>query len=227
MRRFTGHSNDKWGTFVDVKINASEVLRKELSKNPKIGVALLGSVTDAYQPLERKYKITRSIIEVLSEYRFPFSILTKSDLVLRDLDILKKLDNLDVGLTITTMNDNVRRHFEPHSSSVESRVRALKELHENGISTYVFIGPILPRLTEIRPIVSTVKNFVNSVWAETLNVKCGNWNDIETVLRNHFPHLTSNYKKIVLDQHYWDQVGEELKKTCQEFNIPLTGYYTH
>jgi len=227
MRRFTGHTGEKWGTFVDVKVNAPKVLMKQLSRNPKLGVALLGSVTDAYQPLEKKYRITRSIIGVLSEYNFPFSILTKSDLVLRDLDLLKRIGNCDVGLTITVLDDKVRRHFEPYSSSVKRRIKALKILHENGIQTYVFIGPILPHFTNIRSIITAVKDYVDSVWAETLNIRCGNWSDIETMLSKKYPQLLPNYKKTVLDQNYWDKVSKEIKKLCQEFQIQLIGYYRH
>ena len=90
MKRFTGHT-EKWGKFIDVKINAPEVLEKELSRSPEKGTVLLGSVTDAYQPIERKYKITRAILEILLKHHFPISILTKSDLVVRDIDLLKKL----------------------------------------------------------------------------------------------------------------------------------------
>ncbi|MCG2686361.1 radical SAM protein, partial [Candidatus Parcubacteria bacterium] len=88
-KRFTGHT-EKWGEFVDIKINAPEVLEKQLSRNPKKGVALLGSVTDAYQPVEKKYKITRAILKVLLKYDFPVSVLTKSDLVTRDVDLFKQ-----------------------------------------------------------------------------------------------------------------------------------------
>ena len=227
IRRFTGHAGEKWGTFVDIKVNASEVLMKELSRNPRQDVALLGSITDAYQPLEKRYRITRSILEVLLKYQFPISILTKSDLVLRDLDLLKQFSKCDVGLTITTLDEGVRQHFEPYSSSIEQRVRALKVLHENGIKTYVFIGPILPYFTDVRSIIAAVRESVNEVWAETLNIRCGNWGDIETLLRNNYPHLLPGYKKTVLNQRYWDCVGEELTKLCKEFQIPLIGYYRH
>ena len=227
IRRFTGHSGEKWGTFVDIKTNAPEVLMKQLSRNPKKSAALLGSVTDAYQPLERKYRITRSVLEVLLKYQFPISILTKSDLVARDVDLLKKFESCDVGVTITTLNENIRQHFEPRSSSVERRIKALKILHENGIRTYIFIGPILPYLTKIRPILMAVRDYVDSVWAESLNIRCGNWADIRTVLESNYPDLLPRYKKTILDQRYWDQVGEQLRNLTRELRIPLVGYYRH
>ena len=227
MRRFSGHSGEKWGTFVDVKINAREILEKNMARNPKKGVALVGSVTDAYQPLERKYKVTSGILEVLLKYKFPFSVLTKSDLVLRDIDLLKQCDDCSIGLTITTLDENVRSHFEPYSSSPAQRVEALKTLHENGIRTYVFIGPILPYLTDIRSIVAAVHNYVDEVWAETLNIRCGNWMDIETVLKSNYPKLVPNFRETVLNREYWDRMGEELREATREFGKPLAGYYTH
>jgi len=226
MRRFTNH-RERWGEFVDVKVNAGEVLRKELARTQQRGVALLGSVTDAYQPAERKYKITRALLTALVEARFPLSILTKSDLVLRDLDLLKQLEDCTVGLTITTLDEEVRRRFEPRSSSVAKRLNALRVLHENGITTYVFIGPILPYLTDIRAIFGAVRGIADTVWAEALNIRCGNWADIEHVLKQHYPNLLSQYKATVRDNRYWDEIGRELSRLSKEFQIPLVGFYRH
>lgn len=227
MRRFTGHSNEKWGTFVDVKINASQILRKDLLRNPRKGVALVGSVTDGYQPLEKKYRITRGILEILLDYEFPFSVLTKSDLVLRDLDLLRQCNDCSIGVTITTLDENVRKDFEPYSTPAKQKVKALRTLHESGIRTYVFIGPILPYLTNIRSIIASVHPYVDEVWAETLNIRCGNWMDIETVLRNSYPILVPTFRKTVLDREHWDRVGKELKRITREFGKPLVGYYKH
>lgn len=227
MRRFTGHSNEKWGTFVDVKINGPKILRKRLSRNPKKGVALVGSVTDAYQPLEKRYEITRGIIKALVDYQFPFSVLTKSDLVLRDLELLRQHEDCSVGLTITTLDERIRRDFEPYSSPSKKRVDALKVLHENGIRTYVFIGPILPHLTDVRSIVANVHRYVDEVWAETLNIKCGNWMDIEAVLRKNYPRLIPTFKKTVLSEEYWGSIGDELNNVVRKFGKPLIGYFRH
>jgi DNA repair photolyase len=142
MKRFTGHT-DEWGSFVDVKINAPEVLQKELRRKEK-GRVIISSVTDAYQPVEGKYKITRQCLEVLSEHQYEVDILTKSPLVLRDIDILKRIRDIDVGITITTDDDRIRKVFEPNAPPINTRINALKRLHENGIKTYVFIGPVLP-----------------------------------------------------------------------------------
>lgn len=149
MRRFSGHLKDRWGSFVDVKVNLLDVLDKELPRKPG-GTVWLSSVCDPYQPLEHKYQLTRRVIEAMSRYsQFPISVLTKNDLVLRDLDLLERLkDRVDVGFTITTFNSEAQPIFEPYASSVNDRVKALGKLNEAGIDTWAFIAPILPHATE-------------------------------------------------------------------------------
>ncbi|MCL4492507.1 MAG: radical SAM protein [Nitrospirae bacterium] len=159
MKKYTGHT-EEWGYFIDAKINAPDILRRQLKK-AKPGAVMLSSVTDAYQPAEAGYKLTRQCLETLLEYQFPVGILTKSPLVLRDLDVIKKFDDIEVGLTVTTDNERIRKIFEPHAPSIEARINALKTLHKQGIKTYAFIGPVLPmdpeRLAqEIRPYVHRV-----------------------------------------------------------------------
>lgn len=154
MKRFTGHK-EPWGSFVDVKVNAPEVLARQLRRAQK-GHVMLSSVTDAYQPLEARYRVTRKCLEQLLKKRFPVSILTKSPLVLRDIDLFKLFDDIEVGITISTDDEKMRKAFEPKAPPIEARIRALKKLHAEGIRTYVFIGPLLPmdpeRLAEkIRP----------------------------------------------------------------------------
>jgi len=149
MRRFSGHLRDPWGSFVDVKVNLLDVLGKELQRRPG-GTIWLSSVCDPYQPLERKYELSRGVIELVSRNeKFSVSILTKSALVLRDIDLLEGMrDRADVGFTITTFSQNVQPIFEPHASRVTDRIKALKKLSEAGIDTWVFIAPILPYATE-------------------------------------------------------------------------------
>jgi len=137
----------KWGSFVDVKRNLPNILAKELKKKKK-GRVGIGTVTDAYQPAEKKYEITRRCLEILLKHDFPVCIQTKSSLVLRDIDIIKRFSVKEVGLTITTINDEERKKYEMCSSSVEERLNALRILGENNIHTWVFIGPVMPYITE-------------------------------------------------------------------------------
>jgi DNA repair photolyase len=155
MKRFTGHK-EEWGTFVDVKMNAAEVLGRELKK-ARPGHVMISSVTDAYQErVEGKYKLTRRCLEALLRYQFSVGILTKSPLVLRDLDLLEQFKDVEVGFTVSTDRDEIRKIFEPQAPPIQARLQALKTLHEKGIKTYAFIGPVLPmnpeRLAEsLRP----------------------------------------------------------------------------
>lgn len=225
MKRFTGH-DEQWGHFLDVKINAPEVLAKELARKPKRGIVFLGSVTDAYQSVERKYRITRVILEILLQHDFPVSILTKSNLVVRDLDLFKQFRQCEVGLTITTMDQRVARHFELNSSTPQQRIEILDTLHQSGITTYAFIGPILPELTDLEKIFTAIQGKVNFVMAESLNMKCGNWEDIQSLLERKYPRLLVLYRSR-FDQRYWQQIERELKELSSKFGIPLKGFYRH
>jgi len=165
MKRFTGHL-EPWGSFVDAKINAPEVLRRQL-KRAERGTVMVSSVTDAYQAVEARYELTRKCLEVLSLFKFPVSILTKSPLVLRDMDIILKLDEAEVGLTISTDNDRTRKIFEPFAPPVAARIDALQKLHKAGISTYVFIGPLLPMNPE--SLAKQISPYTDSILIDSMN----------------------------------------------------------
>ena len=142
MRRYSGHK-EAWGEFVDVKMNAPEVLKKQLNR-AKRGTVWVSSVCDPYQPLEEKYKITRRCLKELAKKQFPVNIQTKSKLALRDLDLFQEFEKIEVGFTITTDDERVARQFEPSATPVKDRLKALEKIHGSGIKTYSFIGPILP-----------------------------------------------------------------------------------
>jgi DNA repair photolyase len=142
MKRFTGHK-EPWGEFVDVKINAPALLKHEIDKR-QLGRVWVSGVCDPYQPLESKYGLTRKCLEILVEYGWPITVQTKSPLVLRDLDLLKRGDKIEVGLSVTTADDGIRKSFEPGAPSIKERVEALDELHLAHIRTYGMIAPMLP-----------------------------------------------------------------------------------
>jgi len=142
MKRFTGHQ-EHWGEFVDVKINAPALLSAEIIKK-KPGRVWVSGVCDPYQPLEEKYELTRRCLKILRRHGWPAIIQTRSPLVLRDIDIIRDAENFNVGLTVTTADDEVRRIFEPKAPPIADRIRALEELHLAGIRTYAMIAPVLP-----------------------------------------------------------------------------------
>ncbi len=165
MKRFTGHG-EPWGCFVDVKINAAEILHRQI-KNAAHGNIMISSVTDPYQPVENRYELTRQCLEVLLAHPFPVSILTKSSLVLRDMDLIKRFKEMEVGITITTDDDKIREIFEPNAPPIEARIHALKKLSESGVRTYAFIGPLLPLNPD--DLVKGIGPYIQSVLIDRMN----------------------------------------------------------
>lgn len=158
MKRFTGHK-EPWGQFVDVKINAPDLLEKEVTKKKPAKVWVSG-VCDPYQPLERKYLITRKCLEVLAQNDWAVAIQTRSPLILRDMDILERGKNFEAGLSITTADDHIRMIFEPNAPSIEERIAALDSLHKAGIKTYAMIAPILPGAEDLAELLAGKIDYV-------------------------------------------------------------------
>jgi DNA repair photolyase len=203
MKRFTGHK-ETWGDFVDVKINAPELLAHEV-KRKKIGRVWISGVCDPYQPLEKRYAITRRCLEILVANRWPFTLQTKSTLVLRDIPILKLANDSEVGFTITTANERLRKIFEPGASSVKKRIGALATLHSKGIKTYAMIAPILP---DSEGVVNALKGNVDYVILDRLNYHYADW----------------AYKQYGLamatKDSFFSQKGEALRKAFEKEGIP-------
>ncbi|MBP7831192.1 MAG: radical SAM protein [Kiritimatiellae bacterium] len=168
------HAGSGWGSFVEAKTNIVTVLLDELRRKRKAATAMLSSVCDPYQPAERRYKLTRGCLAALRDYRWGVEILTRSPLVLRDLDLLKSIPGVSVGMSIPTDDDRVRRVTEPSAPPIGSRIETLRRLKQSGVSTWAFIAPMLPmnpeRLAEmVAPVADTVMlsalNYVGQVSA--------------------------------------------------------------
>ncbi|MGQ9610199.1 MAG: radical SAM protein [bacterium] len=170
MKRFTDHK-ENWGEFVDVKINAAELLVQEVTKKKK-GKVWISGVCDPYQPIEDKYKLTRQCLEILQIHKWHVTIQTKSSLVLRDLALLKKFDKIEVGLTITTGDENIRKIFEPRTVPIKDRIKALEILHKEGIKTFAMIAPLLPGSEAL---VYQLKGKVDNVIIDKLNYHYADW----------------------------------------------------
>ena len=142
MKRFSGH-REPWGEFVDVKVNAPALLQREIGRK-RPGRVWVSGVCDPYQPLERKYGLTRRCLEILVRHGWPVTVQTKSPLVVRDIDLLRRGDGVEVGLSVPTADDHVRQLFEPAAPPIEERLEALETLHRAGVRTYAMIAPMLP-----------------------------------------------------------------------------------
>lgn len=204
--------NKKWGTFCIPKNTLK--LKQEL-KVAENGNIIISSVTDPYQEIEMKEEITRDILEKLVKFNFKVSILTKSSLVLRDIDIIRKL-NAEVGLTIC-LNEEHRIHFEKNAQSVEERVKALKKLKENNITTYLFLGPIIPFLTDINSILSKTCKYVDYIVADKLRIKYGNWEDIKHVLKTHYNEYYRPISSILFStSKYYESIRKQIIEICNK-----------
>ena len=191
------HDTRPWGAYVEVKRNLPFILAKEL-KRADVGVVGIGTVTDGYQPIEGRYQVTRFCLEVLLRNDWPISIQTKSSLVLRDLDLLMKFSRKDVGVTITTMDETMRRALEPYASPAVKRLETLRKLNEAGIETWAFIGPILPLATEHRleSLLSGIADAgTKNVFVDRLRLKEGTWEMLEPTLKGLAEDLPEVYRK--------------------------------
>jgi DNA repair photolyase len=203
MKRFTGHK-EPWGQFVDVKVNAPELLKGEITRK-KPGRVWVSGVCDPYQPLEARYKLTRQCLEILAENAWTVTIQTRSPLVLRDLDILMKGKDFEAGLSITTADDGVRKLFEPGAPPIKERVKALDKLHQAGIRTYAMIAPILPGVEDLPAILA---GKVDYVILDRLNYHYADW----------------VYRKYGLEDKrtddYFDRTERGLSSSFAELGIP-------
>lgn len=197
MKRFSGHT-EPWGDFVDVKINAPVVLERQLKRLKRKSHISFGTVCDAYQPLEAKYEITRKCLEKLVPYKHEVSILTKSNLVLRDVDILKKLKNIEVGFTVTSLDPKVKKIFEPNAPPSRKRFEALKTLSQHHIPTWVFVAPTLPYFSDSEEALGQLFREARSAGSEyilfdTLNPYPKVWNNVMRLIKKYFPDALDFY----------------------------------
>jgi DNA repair photolyase len=170
MKRVTGH-REPWGEFVDVKINAPDLLRREIRKK-KPGKVWISGVCDPYQPLEATYQLTRQCLEILARPTWPVIIQTRAPLVLRDMDIMKDTQELEVGFSVTTADDTIRELFEPRAPPIPDRIRALDELHKAGIRTYAMIAPLLPGAEGLAEL---LKGKIDYVLIDRMNYHYADW----------------------------------------------------
>ena len=228
MKRFTDHT-ERWGAFLDAKVNAREVLRRQLERRrePIKDVVLISSVTDPYLPAESKFQLTRGILEVLLEYQVPISILTKSELVLRDMDLLRQFKECSVGLSLMTVDEALAHRFEPHAPSPMRRIEALRVLKANNIYTYAFISPYLPRLSNIEKLMEALDGVIDEVGVEVLNTKEAYWWGVQRVLVNSYPELLSGYRQLCKSDSYWDDLARRVRRLAREQDIAFTGLYRH
>ncbi len=227
MKKYTNHP-EPWGSYLDIKTNAAEILQKELPRKKK-GIILFSSVTDPYQPLESKYQLTKKCLEVLIPHQWPVSFLTKSNLILRDIKLLSQFKKCEIGLSLNTTSENTRKIFEPHTTSIQKRLTTLGELHNQGFRTYAFISPLLPELIDLESLFKKLKGKVNFIGFENLNPYFRIWPNIQKAIKEYFPGLLPTYQRYFSDDKYrssyWTPIQLEIKHLSKKSKIPAKIYF--
>ena len=216
MKRFTNHP-ETWGEFIDVKMwppiqHPEKYAGKE---------AFLGSVTDCYQPCEAKYQRTRALLEQLQGSGISISIATKSDLVLRDLDLIKTFPNARVSFSINTLDEDFRREMD-RGASIEKRLAAMKAFYDAGVQTTCFISPIFPGITDVKAIIERAKKQCNLIWLENLNLRGDYKVRILEWVHAHHPELDDLYHDIYSKgkRDYWSTLDAELRAYAAAEGFP-------
>lgn len=215
MKRFTNHP-EPWGDFLDVKYwpeikNPQKYAGKEL---------FIGSVTDPYNPQEEVYERTRALLTQLQGSGAKISIATKSDLILRDLELIKSFPNARVSWSINTLDEPSREDMD-NAVSIQRRLAAMKAFHDAGVRTTCFISPIFPGITDVKAIIQRAKEQCNLIWLENLNLRGGYKTVIMDYIQRKHPDLLPLYQKIYTknDCRYWELLDCELKAWAAEIGL--------
>ena len=215
MKKFSNHLED-WGTFLDIKI-------WEKIKNPQkySGKSFfMSSVTDPYNPQEEIFRRTRTFLEEFQGVDINLSLQTKSDLILRDLDLLKSFKNIRVGFSINTLDEDFKNDMD-NAVSISRRITAMKKLHEEKIPTTCFISPIFPGITDVEKIIDATKNFCNLIWLENLNLRGDFKPKILNYIKEKFPQHATLYQEIYTKKNlsYWAESDKKIRGYAEKNNL--------
>ena len=223
MKRFTNHS-EAWGNFIDIKRCDKSISKKKLQGKS----VFLSSVTDCYNPFEEKYENIRKILEQLISIDCELNISTKSQLILRDIDLLKQCKNLKVSVSVNTLDEQFKNDMD-HASSIKKRLETIETLHENGIYTVLFMSPIFPGITDYKEIIVKTHRFVDEYWFENLNLRGSYKQDILSYIKNAYPQLVELYDEIYVkgNMGFCNNLSVEIEEYCAEHSIKHINYFNH
>lgn len=222
MKRFTGHT-EAWGTFCDVKYWPEIKITRRMQGQH----VLIGTVTDGYNPLEKDFQRTRALLTQLQGSGMRLTVITKSDLVLRDLELLKTFPEVTVAFSINTLDEKFRQDMD-EAASIERRLQALKQVHEAGLRAVCFISPTFPGITDVQAIIERVKDRCDLVWVENLNLRGDYKFVILNYIAQHYPYLKELYQAIYMhgDKSYWRNLEEGLHSYALQHDFPYYNNYT-
>ena len=215
MKRFTNHP-EPWGEFLDVKF-WPEIKQPAKYSGQEI---FLSSVTDPYNPCEEQYKRTRALLLQLKDSGAKLTIQTKSDLILRDLDLLKNFQDVRVGFSINTLDENFKAVMD-NAPSIARRINAMQTLYNSKIKTTCFISPIFPGITDVQAIINCVKNFCNLIWLEDLNLRGDFKYKILNYIKQNYAGLAPIYDEIYINKSrvYWDDLDDTMREFAAQNNF--------
>ncbi len=222
MSSFSKHK-EEWGEFLDVKHTRKRINTFKI-KDKKV---MISTVTDPYNAYEEKYGITRMIMEQLVKSEAYLSVVTKNKLVLRDIDLFKKMKHIEIAISISFLDEKVKKKLEPYSSSIEERLETLKILKQNGIKSVVFISPIIPQITDFKNIIEKTKDYADEYWFDKLNLRSSFKTKMFKFINEEYPIYKSLYNDIynMKNPQYFDELNIEIEKYCRENNIVYKNFY--
>jgi DNA repair photolyase len=208
MKRFTNHA-EPWGDFIDAKRCAKPINPRKIDGKR----VMLSSVTDPYNPYEKKYGVTRSILEQLARIDCGVGVLTKSFLVVRDIDLFRNMKNVQVGISINSLDEEFRAETEPYASSVVKKMEALKRLREAGVSAYVFVSPIFPGLSGVKRVIEAAWDFADEFMFENLKLRGPYKPRTLNFIKAKHPEYSGLYRSIYKegDNAYWRDMGDMIR----------------
>lgn len=217
MKRFTGHT-EAWGTFLDVK-RWPEIKNPQKYRGQRV---VIGSVTDGYLPQEAWFRNTRKLLEQLKDSGAELLICTKSDLVVRDLDLLREMGKVTVSWSVNTLDEAFRTDMDK-AVSIERRLDAMKQVYDAGIRTVCFISPVFPGITDFEAIFRRVKDQCDLVWLENLNLRGGFKGEILAYIGEKYPQLVPLYHAIYNkgDRSYFRALEEQAARLAAENGCPF------
>ena len=224
MIRFTGHKGDKWGQFLDIKTFELNKIKPQKYDGKRI---LISSVTDPYIPLELKFQNTRKILEKLVGTKAEIVILTKSKFIERDIDLFKKFEKIEVGISINTSDEKFARIIEPLASKPSERLNVVKKINYHGIKTYIFISPFFPGITDFWDIVEQSLDFTDYYMFENLNFRPHNVPRIFKIIKEYKPQLLDIYKEFKVDHSRWDLIEDQIRSYCEKQNLNYSIEFHH
>jgi DNA repair photolyase len=186
----------------------------------------MGYYTDPYQPCEAEFRQTRQVLALLLEKNFSVSILTKSDLIVRDMDILREMDDASASVSVAFNDNSIRQKFEAHTMDTEARIKALQKLREAGIRTSALICPVIPYITKVIPLIEMLAPYTDAIWIYGLSIEnrqYRNWQNVEGILQTHFLNLKEQIEAVLFaEAHaYWDEERQRLLELKKDRKLDL------